>query len=229
MSLPDQLLGSILSAVISGAIVWIATRLRARLPARRLWRLHDPSAVLIALPDVRNSVIGIGEARALATIAPSLARAYGGKLALHRVLFATQGIGSHLDQDIIVLGGPGSNSLTRRLFEMIPDLPARFVDDSLVWQVDNSTEIPFDLKITNNEIVTDYGLILRTPNPYKEDRILIIMAGIETAGTEAAARFFVDHMPRLKYWNSRNVAAITKAEVIDGFVHDTQLVRLTEL
>ncbi len=129
-------------------------------------------------------------------IAPSLARGYRAAQ-LDRVFVATDEIGRELEGDLILLGGPKTNRATEiALDELAKAGPALGVTqrDSTI-QTASGDE--FEGTVSDGEVTNDYGLIIRTRNPFASSGSLVILSGSHTFGTGAAARYFVEEkLPR---------------------------------
>jgi hypothetical protein len=170
---------------------WWRTR-----PARAFWRpfiSNDLRLVLGGFEDKNfepTGLIGIGDAIALAELQHYLARIGGGD---PPVLYSDRLDGDALKHTIIALGGPDANRVTREMIGQI-DSKLRFGDPEMHDVVirDTACQPPhfYDPHLsTNDRAGTDYGLILRAPNPCCPEKDVMIIAGSYGHGTWAATRY----------------------------------------
>ena len=98
--------------------------------------------------------------------------------------------------NVILLGGPGTNSYTRKMFEQIdnllvdmPRIDFEIVDDGKkrfrIYQGDRQFPVHQDEMLLRG---TDFGIILRLPNPYCAGAVVWVAAGVRSYGTEGAIR-----------------------------------------
>lgn len=102
-------------------------------------------------------------------------------------------------KDIISIGWPSGNQVTEKFFEQL-SLP-------YVWNkrtiVDAKAKEPlFERVIEGGSVVKDYGMLVRTPNPFDPERSLTVLAGSDTFGVKAAAEFLcLKNLPILMRMN----------------------------
>lgn len=192
----------IILPVVTGAALYVLRLL----PNRRIWavrrvpwRLDAASFPTIVVstssfqetPRYRRPQTGIGQVRAIAAIAPSLSRAYGTGLDNYRLRmsFDCDLADPLYHGDLVTIGGPKTNEVTRLVLERIAAvLPEGFsfetardgdgTSDRIVWEgatVDGATP---------GEV---HGVVIRCANPLGRRGILTVLAGMGTFGTEAAA------------------------------------------
>ena len=116
----DAFVGWLVTGFVPGLVTSVALGslrfLRSRTVNRRRWGLSSPDRVHIcvsASPDVetgqyRRPSTGIGQAKALALIAPSLTRGWR-NIDIQSVYFPQDLSGQELEADLILLGGPKTN------------------------------------------------------------------------------------------------------------------------
>lgn len=189
---------SIIGSIVISALTFIVTKVYRRVGSRKLWRIKDYESVLIVTSlsvktdtgTYSRPATGLGQVRALATIAPSLTRA-GSDAAWQNLLVPSQCDGSDLEHDLILLGGPKNNAITEKYLELLNQkvLPTQ-VESEIILPDGNRHEG----RVVDGEVVEDFGLILSTPNPYSVDSRAILFSGSHTFGTAAAA-----------YWWTRKV------------------------
>ncbi len=215
---------SILAAAILASPIWLIVRF---LPSRRLWNTlrysfqpwRKPVAPLIILsstrsaPDTNGYVIsrtGLGQVQAISHIAPGLASAYKEPLSSGAVyLSSSLDTNSPLltDRDLILIGGPKTNHITRAVLEMCP-LSVEFKTkasltvknasaDVIVYRDKNSNEITELITLGNDA----YAFLARFENPFSKSgkHTVTLLCGSSTYGTELAALAFSDRKYLRKY------------------------------
>lgn len=203
MDILSNLIFGIIGAVLGSGAIALVARAWRRTAARRRWCLAQPSTlrVIVAASGRQDTgeyprpTTGIGQARALATIAPSLARAYRA-VQLDRVFVATDEIGRELEGDLILLGGPKTNRATQLMLEEMEraGLPLGVTQHESKIE---THERAFEGTVSGGDVTEDFGLVIRTRNPLASSGSLVILSGSHTFGTGAAARFFVEgKLPR---------------------------------
>jgi hypothetical protein len=165
----------------------------------------------------RSGLIGVGDARALAELQRSLA-----KIGMNNpsVRYADELHGDELKHTIIALGGPDANAVTCQALNRIRS-KLRFSSlrmDRIV--IEDSASAPPDLYIPSEPdaggATTDYGLILRAPNPFAPEKEIMIMAGSYGHGTLACTRFaFLPEFLALRGAKSKNpFECLVKTDVV---------------
>ncbi len=198
-------------------LVWIAKRLHDRRLIRRRWLLSDPRRVRLCIsasPNVETGAYhrpttGIGQAKALAQISPSLTKAWR-DIDVQNVYFAEEVAGSDLETDLILIGGPKTNALTQRVLDIVGEDMGCRQDGSTIIVGDKRLEGEVD----DNATGTDYGLVMRITNPFSSAHRLIVLSGSHTFGTVAAARFLVSAPLPAK--QAGELAVVIKASVEKG-------------
>lgn len=195
------------------------------LPAKRLWSLNDPNSLIIcAATSTRTHTgtyvrlaTGLGQLRALGLIVSSLNRAYK-KIQIKNVLLSDDQIDMKIENDIILLGGPKNNRHTKRLLEKLNALSKiNQVDDILYWKY-NASEEKFIPDVQNEQVVSDYGLIVKMNNPFSSSRsMLYLFSGGHTYGTIASARYFTEVISQSLTKRAKNFIAIVSCDVVDKF------------
>ena len=191
----DWLILGFLPGLLTSAILWAGRRLGARTASRRRWTLAAPERMRICIaasPDVetgeyRRPSTGIGQAVALALIAPSIARGWR-DVDIQSVYFPHELPGQDLESDLILLGGPKTNDQTRSALHELSARLGATQEGSVIVAGGQRFEGSSD----SNSIESDYGLVIRTSNPFSPKHRIIILSGSHTYGTVAAARFLVE-------------------------------------
>lgn len=184
--------------------------------------METPSEVSICLsvsPPVDTGAYlrpatGIGQAKALAIIAPSLVRAWR-SIDIQNIFFSDDLPGHNYEADLILIGGPKTNAVTARALEElgmslgVTQKDSQIITDKQIFEGHTSSK-----SSESNIVQTDYGLIVRAQNPFRKSRRLIILSGSHTYGTVGAARFIVEDKSMIK--NANEVAVIVETRVERG-------------
>jgi hypothetical protein len=224
---------NLLAGVLVVALAAGGTRLAQLLPSRRLWRLSRPHQVIICASQSTTSetgkyvrpATGVGQLRALATIAPSLSRAYG-SLETANIVLAQTLPGSYHEADIISLGGSKTNPVTANVLQSLRrrGVPVPDSEQSQLFWPALSPRV-FEAETIDGTVVKDYGLVVRARSPYHRRRTVVLLAGASTFGTAAAARHFVERCTFVR----GDFAAIVCAEVRDAHVLTPSVVHFLRL
>ncbi len=138
----------------------------------------------------RSGLLGVGDAIALAEL-----QRYLGQIGASepKVVYADRLEGDALKHTLISLGGPDANAVTREAVKLI-DSKLRFGNPSIHEIAIRDTGVdPPRLYVPSEPdrdgAATDYGLILRAPNPFAADKEIMIIAGSFGHGTVAGTRY----------------------------------------
>ena len=158
------------------------------------WRpfIDSPSTIALGRFSQFNSfeasgMLGVGDAACLATVAADLRGRYGFNPAVGQADLMS---GEALGHSLIIVGGPDNNSIAREMFKRIRT--------GLQLGNPDANEISFRSAITrrtyvpraeDGEVLTDYGVILRAPNPFAPERRVLLLFGCYGFGTWAAAKY----------------------------------------
>jgi hypothetical protein len=241
----DGVPANVIANVIALLVGVLATRLVAKLSNRRIWSLRDPGTLAIFVAEdsrefadkngssyVRPAT-GVGQARALATIAPSLRTAYR-NVDLGKVAMAGEGIERDRRSDLISLGGAKNNFTTREIMNALSqryDLPVPSPREGLLWVAEEhrrpllyeaeggpATEQAGPLR--DDTIRRDYGVIVKAPNPWNPKATVVVIYGASTHRTAAAADFFVS---RRRWRRPQHFTALVVVEVTGGYGGEPRL------
>jgi hypothetical protein len=164
--------------------------------ARAFWRPFISDDMLLVVgrfPQFReferSCLLGVGDAIALTELQHYLAQ-IGAKNP--QVVYADRLDGDALKHTIITFGGPDANTVTRDAVKLInsklrfgnPEVNEIAIRDTTSEPPRFYVPPPLDADGTG----TDYGLVLRAPNPNKE---ITIIAGSYGHGTSAATRYLI--------------------------------------
>ena len=213
-------------ALLSGFIVWVLTTLGAVLALRgsaaRIFRMTEPDRVTVVVStstntetgSYRRSATGIGQVRALADISPRFSLAYRRKR-LDNVFTCSTDLGPRACEDLVLLGGEKTNTLTWKVLERLREdssFPVNPTPSSAIdWCGQEHVSAGDGAQLTH-----DYGLVLRCTNPFDPEAThrLLVLAGASTVGVHAAARILLrDRIFR----RDRDLAVLVRARVDYGF------------
>lgn len=235
----DQLIGAAFGLALSGVLAFLIKRVRIS-KVKRLWRLREPASVSIILATsatvgtgaYSRRMTGLGQARALGLLVPSLTRAYG-DLDSNAVSLSVHTNGVSREGDLILLGGPKNNEVTREVLQrMASRLPITIQtngDEEILHNAaaggvvvlpPASTPAPSDSRPGY-----DYGYILRATNCFNAKTSVTVFAGTHTYGTGAAVRYFLDNPKKFRALGNRQYAVVVKVRVMgDEFIETPELV-----
>jgi hypothetical protein len=224
---------STFAAFLLGLMWERLARFITNIRARRFWRpLVNREAVVVVgsfrkLPGFEASgVIGLGDNIALNDLERYFAAIGFKRFEVHyndHFVWAYGSLRSTLEGNLILLGGPDANVLTRLVLERLtlgieflevspgrlradavrPDgvveakrrrrLVRRPADPAPPWRVpvvrDKETGHLHGPTLTASGISSDCAVMIRSPNPFNEDREVIIFCGSYGYGTWAAVRY----------------------------------------
>jgi len=208
-------------------------------PTRRLWKIYSPKNLIICASTSTKTdtgeyfrpATGIGQLRALAYCVESLAKVYDIKI--QNILLSINQVQKQIENDIILLGGPKNNEITRMFLDKIKYL--KVIDQNkgkIIWML-NYPEIIFEGQIKNKEVIKDYGLIVRMYNPFDSQRktTICLFSGSHTYGTIAAAKYFAYYyIKKMKFYKRKfkNIIMIVECDIIDGYPIDIKMVKKYE-
>lgn len=100
--------------------------------------------------------------------------------------------GDRYQNNLILLGGPDANEVTRRVFERLSTkLKFGNPDKNEISLRDSKSGTGYFSKYdSRNQVVGDYGMAFKTKNPFNPEATVIIIAGCFGFGTCAAAEIF---------------------------------------
>ncbi len=235
-------ISALLGAIVLGVLYYV----RVRLPKRRLWRLTKPTGLVVCASNVatRDTGVyyrpdtGIGEMRSLALAVKSLNKAYVRELDIKNILLSTDHLQERLENDLLLIGGPEHNKVTARFLKFVSDKqPIRQTSDTIIWRHKKMAGkwleddvLEYTSKSEDKSIIQDYGIVIRMQSPFTtEKRTVILLSGIHTYGTIAAAKYFTEDMQKGLRWLFRlrkpNLAALVSTQIIDDYTTNIELVQ----
>ncbi|MFV0417867.1 MAG: hypothetical protein ACK5KT_03910 [Dysgonomonas sp.] len=230
-------ISSIISNIITN-IIWLGLGIlsaffiryiRVVHPNKKLWDLSIPEKTIISIATIKTQTdkytrpaTGVGQLKALSYIIKSLNKAYK-KFDLKNILSSEEELGQKIEDDIILLGGPKNNKITKLFFEKFDQTNALLQadDGSIFWQKNNQI---YRGTVINDKVVSDYAIIIKTDNLFStaHKTRLILLSGCHTYGTIAAARFFCENVD--KKIREKNFALLISCNIIDGYPVQIRLV-----
>jgi hypothetical protein len=238
-----------ISALVGALVVSVFYFFQVRLPKRRLWRLANPKNLVACASNAAimdtgvylRPATGIGEVRAIILVVESLGRAYTGKLDIKNMLLPSDDmLRQRYENDLLLIGGPKHNKITASFLSLAEArqlLPFQQTPDAIIWKcnkiagkwVDDGA-VTYTSKVENKNIIQDYGIVVRMQSPFTSNkRTVILLSGIHTYGTIAAAKFFTEDMQKGWLWffrlRKRNVAALVRTHIIDDYTANVELIK----
>ena len=141
--------------------------------------------------------------------------------------------GKRIEEDLILLGGPKNNQITRKCLDRISN-KIKILNqnnDTITWYPQEDKDHKNDLndQSTNDpkvyipvsqdkQVVEDYGMIIRTSNPFSDkDTMIYIFSGGHTFGTIAATEYYTTKVKRNIFQKSlpTNYFALIKCDVVN--------------
>lgn len=214
--------------VLGGIVTIIARYFYIVFPTKRLWGLYEPEKTIICTATTKDNTgiylrpaTGIGQLKAITHIVTSLNKAYK-KFNFKNILSSEEEIKQSIENDIILLGGPKNNQITKLFFKNFDNYNLVLQDDeedsAIYWQKTNKI---FRGKTDENDIVVkDYGIIIKTDNFFSTDKNtkILLFSGCHTYGTIAAARYFCESVQKkLKWKKKKNYILLISCIVKDGY------------
>ncbi len=237
-SILDGILSNVLWLPIGALLAYLWFLFQVRLPRRRLWQVKDPSSLVVcaATSTTTNTGVyhrpatGIGQVRALTLATRSLNQAYSKQLDIKNILLSVEPLQERIEHDLLILGGPKNNQIAAQFLRLMNEEQPVTVTGSVInWRVNRVMDqwvdqgaIQYDGQAINEQIVADYGLIVRAKSPFTScDRTVVLFFGSHTFGVVAAAKFFTEdmykHIDKFQRNNRKNFVVLVSAHIIDGY------------
>ncbi len=221
----SNLLTNLIWLLLGSGITYLIRYAFIVLPAKRLWGYLISDKIIICTATTKADTgeylrpsTGIGQVRALAFVITSLNKAYR-KVNFKRILLSEEEIRHNIEDDLLLLGGPKNNQITKLFFEKFDfyNLLNQAEDGSIYWQKTNKI---FKGETKNNKVTKDYGLVIKMKNPFSSsaNTKLILFSGCHTFGTIAAAKYFCENIQKqIRLKKDENIAVLVSCDVIDGY------------
>lgn len=200
-------------------------------PIERLWRILDPKNLIICAATSTKTdtgkyvrpATGIGQVRALGSSIESLSRAYDVKI--QNILFSDDQVQKQIEKDIIILGGPKTNSIAKLFLDKLRETKdvVYQIDNTICWNVRNEEKEFNAIEDNRKNVLKDYGLVIRGQNQFcnqSKKTTFCLFTGCHTYGTIAAAKYFTEeHIKSMKIFSKspKNVIILVECDIIDGF------------
>ena len=233
-----NLLASFIWFVIGYAFYHFSRFQRVIKPTTRLWNIKDYKNLIICAATSTKTdtghyvrpATGIGQLRALGYAVESLSKAYD--LKIQNILLSDDQVQKQIEKDIIILGGPKNNIIARLFLDKLRTIKEVADQDgnTIKWILPNE-EKEFNGSRKNKEVVKDYGLIIRTKNPFTsaQNRTSVcLFTGCHTYGTIAAAKYFTNFYIKKAGIFSKlkeNIFLLVECDVVDGFPVAIKLIK----
>lgn len=210
-----------------------------------IWGFYDAPRIYV----VSGSIIGMSSARQAVLMGPDADAANESISTLRFLRPNTELIREYspghpeeqLRENAVSIGGPTNNIVTRRLMKTVWDRIS-FQDDegsSRLVEKFSAATVAYEASYDDNDAIqTDYGLILKIPNPFDNSAEVLILAGCDTPGVLAAARSISLHpdgrrmtktirkrLGRFAYFRKNYFVAIVRCDVIGNEVGKLDLVK----
>jgi hypothetical protein len=214
-----------LGAGLASIVRWVRIEIRTRHPASRIWCINRSLPVHIIVSqddaaDTRELIVKVYAADYLAAVEARVLITDTVRVRdVELVTSGEFGRGLLLKHNLVCVGGPVNNRITRLILERIA-LPVHF--DGYTVVSDASGE-RYDAVVdtVTSKIVRDIGVVVLTRNPFAENSYVTLFMGARTFGVAACSRVLTtgplrkmratlgDEYPR---W------AILDVDVVDDFV-----------
>jgi len=203
-------------------------------PVKRLWKINDPKKLIICVSTSTNTdtgeyyrpATGVGQLRSLGQIVESLGKAYN--IRIQNILLSINQIQKQIENDLILLGGPKNNEVTKLFLDKIDPLNIVYQENSTIYWNKNETCVEYSSITIEKKVVKDYGMAIRMKNPFdsRKQTYLSLFSGCHTYGTIASALFFTEHYVKKTKGikkDKENIFILVECDVIDGFPFDIKI------
>jgi hypothetical protein len=185
--------------------------------ARRFWGRNakgDTNVFLGAFARYRDfeptGMIGVGDARASEELT-ALLRVLGMRFTMS---YSDRVLEGQTQSNLILLGGADANELTAYLmarlhtgFAFVPS-PMTLIDTR------EGQQFTAEWDDQRDDVMRDYGLLLRTRNPFNPERTVVVIAGLYGFATWAGVRLVGDR--RFLRRSLGEFACVYKTDLIQG-------------
>lgn len=203
-------------------------------PIKRLWKIKDPKKLIICAStstktdtgEYYRPATGIGQLRALGQIVESLGKSYN--IRIQNILLSINQIQKQIENDIILLGGPKNNEISKLFLEKIKSLNIVNQQNSTIYWHNGKDIFEYSGVSKNKVVIKDYGIAIRMKNPFDSQKktFISLFSGSHTYGTIASAQYFTEHFIKKTKGIKKvkeNVFMLIECDVIDGFPVDIKL------
>lgn len=232
---------NLIAGLIGFWIGWVwqrFKRLSRSRRAKRFWKPFVEGELQIVLGRFlefksfeESGFLGVGDAVGLSELGAHFeAIGLGG----FTVSYADRLDGDALKTNLILLGGPDANAISREIVQKVNSTlrfgnPANYeisIYDSKNQKIYVPTRQP-DL----NEINIDYGVILKTNNPFAPTKQVLLIAGSFGYGTWAGVRFALSKrfLDDAIVANGKPIECLIETDIVRGTPQDIRLIVLRPL
>ena len=194
----NEVLGDVVISLITAAVIfssqWVRTWITLRVPAGQIWgnfRKQRVEIVLTTAPEVSakefSTLVFPAEAAAASEVQSYLTKNLNSDC---RINFSANFSPTKFDRNLVVIGGPLHNSVTSTLLDKIKNQSGFVFDGHRITLADGALyEATVRAKAgAQDDILTDFGVVLHTRNPLSPDSYITLLLGSRTYGCLAAAR-----------------------------------------
>lgn len=109
-------------------------------------------------------------------------------------IYSSDEFTKHLDENIVIIGGPGENGDGNKICYMITEQ----MNGKITYNFDDDDEkliygtTSYIAEYKNKKVVKDYGYFAKFPNPLNPKSAIVLIHGIHTFGVLGAAKAFSD-------------------------------------
>jgi hypothetical protein len=228
MNIASDLAINLLATFIGVVIAWIWDRVRKgfRLwPLKKIWGAYaeDRPRVIVGryLENKQfepTGFLGVGDAIAISELRNLFTRLNGQDL---EILYSDQVSGDVLKENLILVGGPEFNLITREVMDRLKT-SIRFGNPRLNEiafhdTCDNRVLAP-KVNSISGEVIKDYGLVVRAKNPFAPEKWVTVIAGSFGFGSWAGARYAAsgEMAKRKEIAGKKEYELLVECEVVGG-------------
>lgn len=203
-----------------------------------LWQFSNPEKLVVVTSNSSQTAsdgyarpaTGIGQVRALTSCIESLSVTYE-HFESQQILLSSEDLQNRYGNDMIILGGPKTNTVTSLVFNQLQTKQPVSQEGSVIfwregdcldeWKSGRHTK--YEGTIEDQKVISDYGIIVRVKDPFLigSKNQAIIFSGSHTYGTVAAAKYFTESLmekyPEKVKTTDSNFAILIKCKVINQY------------
>lgn len=225
-----SLIAIMLQIFVKVSVETISYFITSRLIIRKLFSFSLSKKIFVVSGSIQQannlSLLASPDADAAANIVSAIKDVFP-KTQLIRY-YTTKNTFSILNENIVTIGGPVHNTCTMQMFKNL-DIGVNF---------DSNDNIVFDGNIYSKSLPnrTDYGLVIRTNNPFSTSKKLIIIAGCGSHGVLAGSllfdknkefkKLFSDFKSKRLFINrllNKNFIVLIKCKMTDNYISNLEI------
>lgn len=158
---------------------------------RRIWDIKGDNLVVVSGNLFSKYIVEPRDADAMFASTLKLVNLYPG-LKVKRFYSKDFPEKSFQGNDLLVVGGPDSNKITKKILEGLdPTFPFSYEETDEPYDFvlkDRSSLREFKKRFDGKDLKSDYGFFLKVPNPYASERNILLITGIGGEGTFACSQ-----------------------------------------